>query len=66
MKEGVPSKETTEGKVQVVQRTHMEELNETGFKEPGLELIVLGRHPFLGRKRKQSGNWRCSLRSGSQ
>lgn len=30
----------------------MEELNETGFKEHGLELTVLGRHQFLGRKRE--------------
>ena len=39
----------------------MEELNGTGFREHGLELIVLGRHQFLGRKREEI--W---FESGSQ
>ena len=44
----------------------MEELNGTGFREHGLELIVLGRHQFLGRKREEIWKLETFFESGSQ
>lgn len=68
MKERIPSygkcwKQKWDG---VVQRTHMEELNGTGFQVHGLESIVLERHQFLGRKRGTTWKLEVSFESSSQ